>query len=50
MPPNAPPLRFLDQSVLDGATIFADDVRPRTLEPSTLEHPRVVEDMRHGYD
>jgi spermidine synthase len=25
-------------------------VRTRTLEPSTLEHPRVVEDMRHGYD
>ena len=22
----------------------------RTLEPSTLEHPRIVEDMRHGYD
>jgi spermidine synthase len=50
MPPNAPPLRFLDRSVLDAATLFADDVRPRTLEPSTLEHPRVVEDMRHGYD
>jgi spermidine synthase len=50
MPRDAPPLRFLDQSVLDAATIFADDVRPRTLEPSTLEHPRVVEDMRHGYD
>jgi spermidine synthase len=50
MPPNAPPLRFLNQSVLDAATVFADDVRPRTLEPSTLEHPRVVEDMRHGYD
>ncbi len=50
MPPNAPPLRFLNQSVLDAATVFADDVRPRPLEPSTLEHPRVVEDMRHGYD
>jgi spermidine synthase len=50
MPPNAPPLRFLNQSVLDAATIFAADVGPRTLEPSTLEHPRVVEDMRHGYD
>ncbi len=50
MPPNAPPLRFLSQSVLDAATVFAADVRPRTLEPSTLEHPRVVEDMRHGYD
>jgi spermidine synthase len=50
LPPNAPPLRFLDQSVLDAATVFAPDVQRRTLEPSTLEHPRVVEDMRHGYD
>ncbi len=50
VPPNAPPLRFLNQSVLDAATVFAPDVRPHTLEPSTLEHPRVVEDMRHGYD
>jgi spermidine synthase len=50
MPANAPPLRFLSQSVLDAATVFPDDVRPRSLEPSTLEHPRVVEDMRHGYD
>jgi spermidine synthase len=50
VPPNAPPLRFLNQSVLDAATVFAPDVQPRTLEPSTLEHPRVVEDMRHGYD
>jgi spermidine synthase len=50
VPPNAPPLRFLDQSVLDAATVFSPDVKPRTLEPSTLEHPRIVEDMRHGYD
>ncbi len=50
VPPNAPPLRFLDQSVLDAATVFPPDVQPRTLEPSTLEHPRIVEDMRHGYD
>ena len=50
MPPNAPPLRFLNQSVLNAATVFPDDVRPRTLDPSTLEHPRVVEDMRHGYN
>jgi spermidine synthase len=47
---TAPPLRFLNPSVLDAATVFAPDVRPRPLEPSTLEHPRVVEDMRHGYD
>jgi spermidine synthase len=50
VPPNAPPLRFLDQSVLDAATVFSPDEQPRTLEPSTLEHPRIVEDMRHGYD
>ena len=50
LPPSAPPLRFLNQSVLDTATVFSPDVQPRTLEPSTLEHPRVVEDMRHGYD
>ena len=50
MPPKAPPLRFLNQSVLDAAAVFAPDIGPRTLEPSTLEHPRVVEDIRHGYD
>ena len=50
VPPNVPPLRFLDRSVLDAATVFSADVKPRRLEPSTLEHPRIVEDMRHGYD
>ena len=50
LPQNTPPLRFLDQSVLDAATVFAPDVQRRTLDPSTLEHPRIVEDMRHGYD
>lgn len=50
MPPGAPPLRFLDQRVLDAATVFGDDVRPRPVEPSTLDNPRIVEDMRHGYD
>jgi hypothetical protein len=50
LPPNAPRLRFLDQRVLDAATVFSDDVAPRALEPSTLEHPRVVDDMRRGYD
>jgi spermidine synthase len=50
VPPHAPPLRFLNQSVLDASTVFSPDVQPRTLEPSTLEHPRIVEDMRHGYD
>jgi spermidine synthase len=50
LPRDAPPLRFLNPSVLDAASVFAPDVQPRPLEPSTLEHPRVVEDMRHGYD
>lgn len=48
--PTSPTLRFLSQPVLDAATLFSDDVRPRTLEPSTLDHPLIVEDMRHGYD
>ncbi len=50
VPANAPPLRFLNQRVLDAATVFSGDIGPRTLEPSTLENPRIVEDMRHGYD
>ncbi|HUH69686.1 MAG TPA: polyamine aminopropyltransferase [Mycobacterium sp.] len=50
VPADAPPLRFLNPQVLEAATVFSDDIRPRTLEPSTLDNPRVVEDMRHGYD
>jgi spermidine synthase len=50
VPPDAPPLRFLNQSVLDAATVFSGDIGPRALDPSTLDNPRVVEDMRHGYD
>lgn len=50
VPDNAPTLRFLDQRVLDAATVFPGDIGPRSLAPSTLEHPRIVDDMRHGYD
>jgi len=50
VPADAPPLRFLNQRVLDAATVFPGDIGPRSLEPSTLDNPRVVEDMRHGYD
>ncbi|WP_068188065.1 polyamine aminopropyltransferase [Mycobacterium sp. UM_CSW] len=50
VPADAPPLRFLNQRVLDAATVFAGDIGDRPLEPSTLDNPRVVEDMRHGYD
>jgi spermidine synthase len=49
VPAGGPARRFLNQRVLDAATVFADDVGPRTLEPSTLDNPRIVEDMRRGY-
>ncbi|MDP7735579.1 polyamine aminopropyltransferase [Mycobacterium paragordonae] len=50
LPREVPPLRYLDQRVLDAATVFSDDVRPRPVEPSTLDNPRIVEDLRRGYD
>lgn len=49
MPAGAPPLRFLNQQVLAAATVFSGDIGPRALEPSTLDNPRVVDDMRRGY-
>lgn len=49
VPPNAPPQRFRNQSVPQAATVFADSTRPRTLEPSTLQSARIVEDRRRGY-
>jgi spermidine synthase len=49
VPADAPPLRYLNQQVLDAATVFAGDMRPQSLEPSTLDHPRIVDDMRRGY-
>ncbi len=50
VPPNVPSLRFLNPQVLTAATVFSGDIGPRTLDPSTLENPRIVDDMRHGYD
>jgi spermidine synthase len=50
VPTNAPPLRYLNQQVLDAAGVFSGDIGPRPVEPSTLDNPRIVEDMRHGYD
>ena len=49
IPKDAPPLRFLNQQVLDAATVFAPDTAPQHLPPSTLEHPLIVDDMRRGY-
>lgn len=50
VPTNAPPLRYLNQQVLDAACAFGGDIGPRPVEPSTLDNPRIVEDMRKGYD
>jgi spermidine synthase len=49
VPEDAPALRFLTQQVLDAATVFSPDNAPQVLEPSTLDNPRIVEDMRAGY-
>jgi spermidine synthase len=49
VPKDAPPLRFLNQPVLDAATVFPGDAAPQQLEPSTLENPRIMTDMRKGY-
>ena len=46
---DAPPLRFLDDGVLAAAAVFGRDRGPRALEPSTLDRPRVVEDLRRGW-
>ncbi|MGY1823197.1 polyamine aminopropyltransferase [Geodermatophilus sp. SYSU D00079] len=47
--PRAPSLRFLDPAVLQAAGVFSADRGPQTLPPSTLDQPRIVEDMRQGY-
>lgn len=46
---GAPPLKFLTASVAQAATVFGADDGPRELEPSTLAHPRIVEDIRRGW-
>ncbi|MFD4366844.1 polyamine aminopropyltransferase [Rhodococcus sp. NPDC058521] len=50
LPRDAPPLRFLDEPTLAAASHFPLD-RPRLwLEPSTLDRPHIVDDMRKGYE
>ncbi|OZM76727.1 polyamine aminopropyltransferase [Pseudonocardia sp. MH-G8] len=46
---QAPPLRFLDETVLQAAAVFPRDRLPQPLPPSTLDRPLVVDDTRHGY-
>lgn len=41
--PNAPPLRFLDDAVLQAATVFPVDRRDYHVRPSTLMDPAVLE-------
>jgi spermidine synthase len=47
--PNAPSLRFLDGAVLRAAAVFPRDRSPQQLAPSTLNQPRIVQDLRQGY-
>jgi spermidine synthase len=47
--PSAPSLRFLDDQVLAAATVFPRDRQPQVLPPTTLDRPRVVDDLRGGY-
>ncbi|MGH3871119.1 MAG: polyamine aminopropyltransferase [Pseudonocardiaceae bacterium] len=47
--PSAPELRFLDDAVLAAAAVFPRDRSPQQLAPSTLDQPRIVQDMRQGY-
>ena len=47
--PAGPQLRFLDEQVLAAAAAFGRDRGPRSLEPSTLDQPRVVADLRGGW-
>nr|WP_120491753.1 polyamine aminopropyltransferase [Corynebacterium lactis] len=44
-----PPLKFFTPSVAQAATVFGADNGPRQLEPSTLAHPKIVEDIRRGW-
>lgn len=47
--PEAVGLRYLNPDVLAAAAVFGIDNQPRALEPSTLDRPRVVDDLRRGY-
>jgi spermidine synthase len=45
----APPLRSLDARSLAAASSFAPDRARRSVEPSTLAHPRIVDYSREGW-
>ncbi len=50
LPADVPELRFLDEPTLASASVFPRDRPRRELEPSTLDRPRIVDDMRKGYE
>ncbi|WP_433605247.1 polyamine aminopropyltransferase [Prescottella agglutinans] len=48
--PDAAPRRFLDSATLASAAVFPLDRQRRDLEPSTLDRPHIVDDMRRGFE
>jgi spermidine synthase len=46
---DAPALRFLDDAVLEAATVFPVDRRPQDVRASTLMDPAVLEYVRHEW-
>lgn len=48
--PDVEGLRYLDSGVLKAAAEFGRDVSPMTLEPSTLDRPRILDDSRRGFE
>ncbi|GAA4667581.1 polyamine aminopropyltransferase [Streptomyces chumphonensis] len=46
---NPPPLRFLDEAVLEAATVFPVDRRPQDVRASTLMDPVILEYSRHEW-
>ncbi|MBW1598071.1 polyamine aminopropyltransferase [Streptomyces sp. JJ38] len=49
LPEDAPPLRFLDDAVLEAAAVFPVDRRPQNVRASTLMDPAILEYARHEW-
>ncbi|MDU0478980.1 polyamine aminopropyltransferase [Staphylococcus chromogenes] len=47
--PQVSGLRYLNPEVLQASAVFGSDNQPRDLEPSTLDRPFIVDDLRRGY-
>ncbi|MEJ5920444.1 polyamine aminopropyltransferase [Corynebacterium sp. H78] len=46
---GAPELKYFNAETAEAATAFGGDVARREMEPSTLEHPVIVDDIRRGW-